>query len=79
MKWEGLESYGKRIMLLKDREVILIFKYVFCKFLGFILKSGSVGKFLGQNKESEKLEWNTINSLRTLDIISQSEMGLWLL
>lgn len=47
MKWEGLESYGKRIMLLKDREVILIFKYVFWKFLGFILKSGSVGKFLG--------------------------------
>lgn len=46
----------KRFALLKDHEIILMFKYVFCKFLGIILKSGSVGKFLGQNKESEKLE-----------------------
>lgn len=30
--------------------------FVFCKFFSFILKSGSVGKFLGKNKESEKLE-----------------------
>lgn len=33
--------------LLKDHEVILMFKYAFSKFLGFILKSGSVGKLLG--------------------------------
>lgn len=47
IKWEGLENDEKRIMLLKDHEVILLFMYVLCMFLGFILKSGSVGKFLG--------------------------------
>lgn len=34
-------------MLLEDHEVMLLFKYVFYKFLGFILKCGFVGKFLG--------------------------------
>lgn len=47
MKWDCLKSYGKRIMLLKDHEVIILFKYVFYNFLGFILICGFVGKFLG--------------------------------
>lgn len=34
-------------MLLKDHEVIILFKSVFYNFLGFILKCGFVGKLLG--------------------------------
>lgn len=38
--WE--KDYGT-----ESHEVIILFKYVFYNFLGFILKHGLVGKFLG--------------------------------
>lgn len=40
----------------ESHEVIILFKYAFYN-LGFVLKCGFVGKFLGQNKESKKLEY----------------------